>query len=339
MPQRYLAVLFAFVFMFAAGCGVYDSITGNNMERANDPNLSQAHMERARFFWAQGEPNRTIQEMEWAIAADPYNFEAAYNLGLMYLDQGQRMSARRVWQNALLALDDGVERPYSNARARAELQAALAELDKAERPLGTPQSILLRQELAGGGQSHYLDSASESAIIPAPAPSETPLAQPGAAAAVGGSSASYPGLPASGQMVAQAPAASGAPVPQPYVPRAEDGKPAPRAANKPPQSANKPQPARTTQRPPECPPCAPQNTGKYAVLVSSNRQQKSAQADLNRLKAKGYNASIATNKTASGTWYVVWAGCCTSKEDAQKLALQLIKQGLSRDARAMVPQK
>ncbi len=347
MPRIYHIVFIILFIAMGVGCSSLNPFA-DKPARANDPALSQAHVERAKFFWAQGEVNKTIQEMEWAVAADPYNYEAAYKLGLIYLDQGQRISARRIWENALLALDDGVERPYSNAKAKAELQAALAELNKSERPMGgsDPSAILARQEAAQGGQSAYVGGASVAAS--APSTSERPLSAPAGsgvavagtygASAGGGAYSSQPGLP-TGQGQSAAPAS--AYTPKPYVSGQQPAKPAASRASA--ATGNKPASRGATgsaQKPAACQPCgATANAGKYAVQVSSNRQQSSAKADVACLAAKGYQASIAVNTTSSGTWYVVWTGCCTSKEQAQKLASTLNKQRLACNARAAIPQK
>lgn len=349
MPR--IILVLALFMALVAGCG-----GSEKPMRANDPNLSQAHVERAKFFWAHGEVNKTIQEMEWALVANPYNYEAAYNLGLIYLDQGQRMSARRVWQDALLSMEDGggeQQEDYDNARKAADIRAALAELDKADRELGSPEAIVARQR------------AEQGQLL-----SETTVAQDGASqnAGQGGgattttttttttsgysSYSSQPGLPqqsapgqapgvqasqiTTGQASSTGSQASsdkpGGPQyqPKPYVPSPQDGKPAPRS-----QAGRS---GSGSSRASDCPPCAPQSSGKYAVQVSSNRQQKNAQNDVKRLSDKGYYATIATNQTASGTWYVVWAGCCTSQEQAQKLAAALKSKSLiPMDARVTIP--
>jgi cell division septation protein DedD len=117
------------------------------------------------------------------------------------------------------------------------------------------------------------------------------------------------------------------------VPDKEDGKP------KPPSHAGAASSSRAADRPAsaakDCPPC--QTSGKYAVLVSSNRQPAAAQNDLKRLQDKGHQASIAISKTRSGTWHMVWAGCCTSESQARQLADRLVRQGFPRDLKVSVP--
>ncbi|MDR1396816.1 MAG: hypothetical protein LBJ14_03710 [Desulfarculales bacterium] len=333
-------------------CSTIDShlqnLTGSRAEQdtvmPNDPALSQAHATRARFFRAQGETNKSVQEMEWALAADPYNYEAAYHLGLLYLDLNQRTSARRVWEQGLLADQDGVERPF-RGRAVAAMRAGVAELDRLEKPYGTPISILATQ-------GAYQDSLRGS-VAPAPSPpgnrdasgpvpewaaaasSSVPpgLYPPGAAATSAvppGQIPFYsrPGLPTGGVHP------PGTFIPKPYVPNPEDGKPKAPAAAPAPRPASAAQPA----PPVGCPPCEAQNSGKYAVLVSSNRRSASAQEQVKRLLAKGYQASVAVNKNArSGSWYVVWAGCCVPEKQARDLASLLNKQGLAQGARAAIP--
>jgi tetratricopeptide (TPR) repeat protein len=67
----------------------------------------------------------------------------------------------------------------------------------------------------------------------------------------------------------------------------------------------------------------------YAVLVSSNQKKASAQADLKKLKAKGYSGKLTTHKDKKGkTWYrvVVASG---SRDKAKALAAALKKKGLA----------
>jgi septal ring-binding cell division protein DamX len=80
-----------------------------------------------------------------------------------------------------------------------------------------------------------------------------------------------------------------------------------------------------------------QNSGKYAVLVSSNRRQASAQEQVKSLNGKGYYATMAVNKNNRGTWYVVWAGCCVPEKQAKDMALALNRQGLAKEAKAALP--
>jgi cell division septation protein DedD len=74
----------------------------------------------------------------------------------------------------------------------------------------------------------------------------------------------------------------------------------------------------------------------YAVLISSNQKKASAQADVSRLKAKGYSAKIASHKDKHGkTWYQVLAGGGSSKDKAQSLAAALKKKGLAASAQVI----
>ena len=319
MPRTYLFLITILLAILLAGCS---SISDSGGVRANDPNLSQAHIERAKFFRAQGELNKSIQEMEWAVAADPYNFEAVYHLGLLYLDQNQRLSARRVWEHGISSAQDEVERP-DKAKYLAAMQAGLAELERLEKPWETPVAILSRQNaypapVAVG--SYDQGSISSSSTTTATITSST-TGSVGTVLAPLPVTSSRPGMPAttSGASVAFAP--------KPYVPSPQDGKPAARSSSS---------TSRTTVRS-DCPPCTPQATGKYAVQVSSNRQRAIAEAEVKRLNAKGHQASVAVNNTANGTWYVVWAGCCVPQDKAKALLATLIKQGFPRDARVAIP--
>jgi cell division septation protein DedD len=348
-----------------AACSTVDSHlqnqTGSRTEQKgimpNDPALSQAHVNRAKFFRTQGEVNKSIQEMEWALAADPYNYETAYHLGLLYLDRNQRISARRVWEQGLLADQDGVERP-DRGRAVAAMRAAVAELDRIEKPYGTPISILAsqgayqdnlrgtlapppgahasspqgnRNSSAGGLEPVPEWAAGASSSVPAlpPVASYSPSGPLSGDTSPPGQGLSYsrPGLPPGGAYP------PGAFVPQPYIPKPEDSKPRPAA----PAPASRPAAAAKPAPPGACPPCGVQNSGKYAVLVSSNRRQASAQEQVKLLLSKGYQANMAINKNAQGSWYVVWAGCCVPEKQARELAAALNKQGLARGAKAAVP--
>ncbi len=71
--------------------------------------------------------------------------------------------------------------------------------------------------------------------------------------------------------------------------------------------------------------------GGYAVLFSSNQQKKSAEADVSRLKAKGYSASLSTYKDKKGkVWHRVVVGCCGDEKKAKSLAAELQKKGLAK---------
>lgn len=69
----------------------------------------------------------------------------------------------------------------------------------------------------------------------------------------------------------------------------------------------------------------------YAVLLSSNQKKSSAQADLTRIKGKGYSAKLTAHKDKKGkVWHRVVVGCCTTKVKAQALAHALKKKGLAK---------
>ncbi len=69
----------------------------------------------------------------------------------------------------------------------------------------------------------------------------------------------------------------------------------------------------------------------YAVLFSSNQQKKSAEADVSRLKAKGFSASVSTHKDKKGkVWHRVVVGCCGDEKKAKSLAAELKKKGLAK---------
>jgi tetratricopeptide (TPR) repeat protein len=365
MPRGKSSVLAVLLVFIAPACGMMDDshLTPDLGSRSqqyvvmpSDPPLSQAHVMRARFFREQGEINKSVQEMEWALAADPYNYEAAYHLGLMYMDLNQRASARRVWEHGLKADQDGVERPL-RAKSAAAIRAGLAELERIEKPYESPISIL-------AGQGAYQDSlrgtpipqsgdasvpewasraADASYVAPGIQPPLNAPIRPPESAGMGSAAIasqalpvfSQPGLPgsnAAGQTARTAPVFT----PKPYVPSPEDGKPRPTA---PASSARSGAGSRAASA--DCPPCEVQsrvqNSGKYAVLVSSNRRQASAQEQVKSLNSKGYYATMAVNKNSRGTWYVVWAGCCIPEKQAKDMALALNRQGLAREAKAALP--
>jgi hypothetical protein len=356
-------------------CGAIESHLssdpGSRNEQAtlmpNDPALSQAHVVRARFFREQGDINKSVQEMEWALAADPYNYEAAYHQGLVYMELNQRLSARRVWEQGLRADQDGVERPF-RAKAVAAMRAGLAELDRLEKPYPSPVAIL-------ASQGAYQDNLRGSVAQTAPATSSTPAwaagvfdaahiapgarppidapirppetapaiapaaPEPSPPALADNASAGVPLSPAYSRPGLPEPRESAAPgsfVPKPYVPSPDDGKPR-AAASAPASRSSAPAAGAKAAANSDCPPCGVQNSGKYAVLVSSNQQRGNAQEQVNRLNSKGYQATMAVNKNRRGTWYVVWAGCCVPEKQARDLAGALNRQGLARDARAAAP--
>lgn len=341
MPRILLVIVL--LVAFAAGCG-----SSPPPMRTSDPNLSQAHLERAKFFWAHGEVNKTIQEMEWALAANPYNYNAAYNLGLIYLDQGQRISARRVWENALLSMEDGGEQmeDYDNARVAADIRAALAELEKADRQLGRPEAILARQQAEQTGIGESLigndSSYSTSSVVTTTSSyaSQTGQTQTTVGTAGATSGTGTAGTSTATSTTGATSATGNKPLqfqPKPYVPHPQDGKPRATGSRQTSGQASS-QGSSGQTRVADCPPCAPQRSGQYAIQVSSNRQESNAKADARRLSNKGYHASISANQLASGTWYVVWVGCCTSKEQAEKLAAQLKRERLiPNDARVVIP--
>jgi cell division septation protein DedD len=360
----FLALTAALLFGLGACATVteYTGIEFGDRDRdAVDYNLSKAHMARADFFYQHGDMNRSIQEMEWAVAADHSNFDAAYNLGLMYLDQGRRSSARRVWETALRDMQDDSHSGYEQAMAHANVRAALAELDRVDRPpLASAESILVSQGVITS------DNALSASTTPGyrPGTGGYPAGPVGRISAAGGgaqigfeSAASQRGLmssgaragvalpggapprvdaPAADMGVASRPGLAGvsAPAftPKPYVPSSEDGQSAARSDKASAASAGSDVSAAAS---PDCPPC--QTSGKYAVLISSNRSQNTAQNDLKRLRDQGYQASIAVSKTRSGAWHTVWAGCCTSETQARELAASLVKQGFPRDIRVSIP--
>lgn len=72
-------------------------------------------------------------------------------------------------------------------------------------------------------------------------------------------------------------------------------------------------------------------TGSYAVLYSSNINQRNAQSDRAKLISLGYPAVIKTHNLSGKVWHRVWVGCCTGYVQAAGVKAALRKRGIGRD--------
>lgn len=79
------------------------------------------------------------------------------------------------------------------------------------------------------------------------------------------------------------------------------------------------------------------DSGKYAVLFSSNLKKVSASGDVRLLKAKGWEATVKTVKMRGKTWYRVWAACCTGRAEALQNKAKISKATGRRGLEVMVP--
>jgi len=67
---------------------------------AIDPNLSEVHRSLARLYWVEGKTEKTIQESEEAVKANPNNGEAWQHMGFWYTVIGRYPEAERALMKA-----------------------------------------------------------------------------------------------------------------------------------------------------------------------------------------------------------------------------------------------
>jgi tetratricopeptide (TPR) repeat protein len=87
------------------------------------------HWDKAMAFRADGQLDKAQSELELAIKIDPNMYQAYYQLGLIYKEQGQDFLAAEVWKRGLEKARSGPEREdYPRQRAIAQMDAALTGL-------------------------------------------------------------------------------------------------------------------------------------------------------------------------------------------------------------------
>jgi tetratricopeptide (TPR) repeat protein len=80
-------------------------------------------------FRADGQLDKAQSELELAIKIDPNMYQAYYQLGLIYKEQGQDFLAAEIWKRGLEKARTGPEREdYPRQRAIAQMDAALTGL-------------------------------------------------------------------------------------------------------------------------------------------------------------------------------------------------------------------
>ena len=126
---------------------------------------------RANVFLAEGNPEASIDVLEQLQESDEFGGFASYNLGIAYLESGQRQDALEQLQQAgLTATDDPAERAI---RDKANLVAGTIHLEAEEYELAIPYLNRVRldgpfsnQALLSSGWANLSSGRVERAVVP-----------------------------------------------------------------------------------------------------------------------------------------------------------------------------